>query len=154
MKKIFCLLFTCFLFWGCSSTNVLLSVAVPVEKENIYLIFDNTQSTVSTGGVIVGNMYISDFETASFNTLDNRMLAKSILTAKGYKITQKVEKADLFLYGGCESNEIQSKVTLVLVDAKNEKEYVVSKGSFGMGWDLNGDIKGALENALQGIPNR
>ena len=82
------------------------------------------------------------------------MLAKSILKAKGYKITNKIEKADLFIYGGCDSNEVQSRVMLVLVDAKTEEEYVVTKGTYGMGWDLNGDIKGALKNALQSIPNR
>ena len=144
----------CFLLLGCSSSNVLLNVTIPGDKDTIYLIFDNTQSTISSGGIVVGNMFFTDVETASFNSLENRMLAKSTLSAKGYKITNKIEKADLFVYGGCESNEIQSKVMLVLVDAKTEKEYVVSKGTYGMGWDLNGDIKGALKNALDGIPNR
>ncbi|MBR2090275.1 MAG: hypothetical protein IJ905_07915 [Fibrobacter sp.] len=154
MKIIFHLLLICFLLLGCSSSNVLLNVTIPGDKDTIYLIFDNTQSTISSGGIVVGNMFFTDVETASFNSLENRMLAKSTLSAKGYKITNKIEKADLFVYGGCESNEIQSKVMLVLVDAKTEKEYVVSKGTYGMGWDLNGDIKGALKNALDGIPNR
>ena len=154
MKKNLFFILICFLFVGCSSTKVLLNVVIPDGKDTVYLIFDNTQSTVSTGGIVVGNMFFSDVETASFNTLENRMLAKSILKAKGYKITNNIEKADLFIYGGCESNEVQSRVMLVLVDAKTEEEYVVTKGTYGMGWDLNGDIKGALKNALQSIPNR
>ena len=49
------------------------------------------------------------------------------------------------LYGGCESSEIQSVVTLLLVDVKTEEEYILSKGSYGMGMDLKGDMKGALK---------
>lgn len=51
------------------------------------------------------------------------------------------------LYGGCESSEIQSVVvvTLLLVDVKKEEEYVLAKGTYGMGMDLKGDIKGALK---------
>ena len=58
------------------------------------------------------------------------------------------------LYGGCESSEIQSVVTLLLVDVKTEEEYVLAKGTYGMGMDLKGDMKGALKNALKSIPNK
>ena len=51
----------------------------------------------------------------------------------------------MILYGGCESSEIQSVVTLLLVDVKTEEEYILSKGSYGMGMDLKGDMKGALK---------
>lgn len=60
----------------------------------------------------------------------------------------------MILYGGCESSEIQSVVTLLLVDVKTEEEYIVAKGSYGMGMDLKGDMKGALKNALKNIPNK
>lgn len=154
MKKFFLIFIVSIFLGGCSSTRTILSVAIPDDKETIYLAFDNTQSTISTGGFFVGNVYFSGTESASFNTLDNRLLAKSILTEKGYKVTQKIENADMLLYGGCESNDVQSVVTLMLIDAKTEKEYIISKGTYGMGWDLNGDIKGALENALQNIPKK
>lgn len=45
-------------------------------------------------------------------------------------------------------------VTLLLVDVKTEEEYIVAKGSYGMGMDLKGDMKGALKNALKNIPNK
>ena len=82
------------------------------------------------------------------------MLTKTSLIEKGYKVTQKIENADMILYGGCESSEIQSVVTLLLVDVKTEEEYVLAKGTYGMGMDLNGDMKGALKNALKTIPNK
>ena len=84
----------------------------------------------------------------------NRILAKNSLIEKGYKVTQKIENADMILYGGCESSEIQSVVTLLLVDVKTEEEYVLAKGTYGMGMDLKGDMKGALKNALKNIPNK
>ena len=31
-------------------------------------------------------------------------------------------------------------------------EYVLAKGTYGMGMDLKGDMKGALKNALKSIP--
>ena len=60
----------------------------------------------------------------------------------------------MILYGGCESSEIKSVVTLLLVDIKTEEEYILTEGSYGMGMDLKGDIKGALKNALKNIPNK
>lgn len=57
MKKILFFILICFLFVGCSSTKVLLNVVIPDGKDTVYLIFDNTQSTVSTGGIVVGNMF-------------------------------------------------------------------------------------------------
>ena len=47
----------------------------------------------------------------------------------------------MILYGGCESSEIQSVVTLLLVDVKTEEEYVLAKGTYGMGMDLKGEKK-------------
>ena len=38
----------------------------------------------------------------------------------------------MILYGGCESSEIQSVVTLLLVDVKTEEEYVLAKGTYGI----------------------
>ena len=82
------------------------------------------------------------------------MLTKTLLIEKGYKVTQKIENADMILYGGCESSEIQSEVTLLLVDVETEEEYVFAKGTYGMGMHLKGDMKGALKNALKSIPNK
>ena len=42
----------------------------------------------------------------------------------------------------------------VYQDWKTEEEYILSKGSYGMGMDLKGDMKGALKNALKSIPNK
>ena len=44
------------------------------------------------------------------------MLTKNSLIEKGFKVTQKIENADMILYGGCESSDIQSVVTLLLID--------------------------------------
>ena len=38
----------------------------------------------------------------------------------------------MILYGGCESSEIQSVATLLLVDVKTEEEYVLAKGTYGI----------------------
>ncbi len=154
MKKIFVILFSSIILFSCTSSNLVSSTTIPIDKRTIYLSFDNTHSTVDAGGFIVGNMFISNIESASFNTLENRMLTKRILEEKGYKITQKLEMADMILFAGCESNEILSEVTILIVDSKTEEEYVITKGSFGIGLDLKGDMKGALQNALQSIPNR
>lgn len=152
MKKLLSVILLCFSIFGCSSAKLVSNAQIPEGKETIYLNFDNTQTTVDAGGVVIGNMIFSDVQTASLNTLNNRMLAKDILTEKGYKVTQKLENADMILYAGCESSEVKTVVTIVLVDAKTEEEYAVANGSYGMGMDLNGDIKGALKNALQSIP--
>ena len=154
MKKIVSLVLLCSIFWGCTSAKLISSTTIPSEKETVYISFDNTQATVSTGGFVVGNTFFAETDTASFNTLENRMLAKTSLIEKGYKVTQKIENADMILYGGCESSEIQSEVTLLLVDVKTEEEYVLAKGTYGMGMDLKGDMKGALKNALKSIPNK
>lgn len=154
MKKLFSLVLLCFIFMGCTSAKLISSTTIPSEKETVYISFDNTQATVSTGGFVVGNTFFAGTDTASFNTLENRMLTKTSLIEKGYKITQKIENADMILYGGCESSEIQSVVTLLLVDVKTEEEYVLAKGTYGMGMDLKGDMKGALKNALKSIPNK
>ena len=154
MKKIFSLFLLCSIFMGCTSAKLISSTTIPSEKETVYISFDNTQATVSTGGFVVGNTFFAGTDTASFNTLENRMLTKTSLIEKGYKITQKIENADMILYGGCESSEIQSVVTLLLVDVKTEEEYVLAKGTYGMGMDLKGDMKGALKNALKSIPNK
>ena len=154
MKKLISVFLLCFIFMGCTSAKLITSTPIPSEKETIYISFDNTQSTVSTGGFIVGNTFFAGTDTAFFNTLENRILVKNSLIEKGYKVTQKIENADMILYGGCESNEIQSVVTLLLVDVKTEEEYIVAKGSYGMGMDLKGDMKGALKNALKNIPNK
>ena len=154
MKKLFSLVLLCFIFMGCTSAKLISSTTIPSEKETVYISFDNTQATVSTGGFVVGNTFFAGTDTASFNTLENRMLTKTLLIEKGYKVTQKIENADMILYGGCESSEIQSVVTLLLVDVKTEEEYVLAKGTYGMGMDLKGDMKGALKNALKSIPNK
>ena len=153
-KNIFALVVTCFILGSCTSAKLISSTEIPDNKKTIYLCFDNTQAAAGTGDVVVGNVFFAETDTASFNTLDNRMIAKTILTEKGYKITQKIENADMILYAGCESSDIQSVVTILLVDAINEEEYVITKGTYGMGMDLKSDMKGALKNALQSIPNR
>ena len=48
----------------------------------------------------------------------------------------------------------QLLIITLLVDVKTEEEYVLAKGTYGMGMDLKGDIKGALKNALKSIPNK
>ena len=103
---------------------------------------------------ILGLIFSLLYFFGSFNTLENRMLTKNSLIEKGYKVTQKIENADMILYGGCESSDIQSVATLLLVDVKTEEEYIIAKGSYGMGMDLKGDMKGALKNALKSIPNK
>ena len=154
MKKIFSIILLCLLFIGCTSAKLISSTTIPSEKETIYISFDNMQATVNTGGFVVGNTFFAGTDTASFNTLENRIVVKNSLIEKGYKVTQKIENADMILYGGCESSEIQSVVTLLLVDVKTEEEYILSKGSYGIGMDLKGDMKGALKNALKNIPNK
>ena len=155
MKKNIFFIFTLFYFFmGCTSAKLISSTTIPSEKETVYISFDNTQTTVSTGGFVDGNTFFAGTDTATFNTLENRMLAKTSLIEKGYKIIQKIENADMILYGGCESSEIQSVVTLLLVDVQTEEEYVLAKGTYGMGMDLKGDMKGALKNALKSIPNK
>ena len=154
MKKIFSIILLCLLFIGCTSAKLISSTTIPSEKETIYISFDNMQATVNTGGFVVGNTFFAGTDTASFNTLENRIVVKNSLIEKGYKVTQKIENADMILYGGCDSSEIQSVVTLLLVDVKTEEEYILSKGSYGMGMDLKGDMKGALKNALKSIPNK
>ena len=154
MKKIISLILFCFIFMGYISAKLISSKTIPGEKKTVYISFDNTQATVSTGGFVVGNTIFTGTDTASFNTLENRMLTKNSLIEKGFKVTQKIENADMILYGGCESNEFQSVVTLLLVDVETEEEYIIAKGSYGMGMDLNGDIKGALKNALKYIPKK
>ena len=154
MKKIISLILFCFIFMGYISAKLISSKTIPGEKKTVYISFDNMQATVSTGGFVVGNTIFTGTDTASFNTLENRMLTKNSLIEKGFKVTQKIENADMILYGGCESNEFQSVVTLLLVDVETEEEYIIAKGSYGMGMDLNGDIKGALKNALKYIPKK
>ena len=154
MKKNFFIILLCLLFIGCTSAKLISSTTIPSEKETIYISFDNMQATVNTGGFVVGNTFFAGTDTASFNTLENRIVVKNSLIEKGYKVTQKIENADMILYGGCDSSEIQSVVTLLLVDVKTEEEYILSKGSYGMGMDLKGDMKGALKNALKNIPNK
>ena len=154
MKKNFFIILLCLLFIGCTSAKLISSTTIPSEKETIYISFDNMQATVNTGGFVVGNTFFAGTDTASFNTLENRIVVKNSLIEKGYKVTQKIENADMILYGGCESSEIQSVVTLLLVDVKTEEEYVLAKGTYGMGMDLKGDMKGDLKNALKSIPNK
>lgn len=154
MKKFIILVLSCFILLGCSSTKLISSSSIPEGKETIYILFDNTQSTVDSGGVFIGNVFVSGTESASFNTLDNRLITKTMLAEKGFKVTQTKEKADMILYGGCDSSEVQSVVTLMLIDSETEEEYALVKGTYGMGMDLNGDIKGALKNALKSLPNR
>jgi len=136
------------------SAEEISNVSIPSNKSSIYLEFDNAQLTIGSQGVVIGDMIFSGTDSSSLNTLDNRRIAKNFLTEKGYTVTQKLENADMILYGGCESSDIRSVVTLVLVDSETEEEYFVVTGSYGMGMDLKGDIKGALKRALKNIPNR
>jgi len=152
MKKLTGLFLLCLILAGCTSTKLISHDAIPDEKNTIYLAFDDYQAT-NVGGFMMGYVFIPYTETGSFNTLTNRMKAKEILCAKGYSITTKVENADLILYAGCES-DLVTEVTILIVDAITEKEYVITKGTYGMGWDLNDDIENALINALESIPER
>lgn len=154
MKKFFSVFFLSFIFFSCSSAKLVSTTKIPKDKVTIYLNFDNTQSTVETTGFVSGNTFYASTDTASFNTLKNWTIAKDILTEKGYKITRKVENSDMILYIGCESTEIKTTVTAILVDSNTEAEYAVTEGIYGMGLDIKGDIKGALKNAIQRIPNK
>ena len=116
MNKIIPIILLCPILMGCTSAKLISSTTIPSEKETVYISFDNTQATVSMVGFVVGNTFFAGTDTASFNTLENRMLTKTSLIEKGYKVIQKNENADMILYGGCESSEIQSVVTLLLVD--------------------------------------
>ena len=83
MKKIFSLFLLCSIFFmGCTSAKLISSTTIPSEKETVYISFDNTQATVSTGGFVVGNTFFAGTDTASFNTLENRMLTKTSLIEK------------------------------------------------------------------------
>lgn len=143
-----------FLILGCTSAKILSQQNIPTEKSTVYISLDNTEASVGSIGYISGNFIFTGSETASFNTLDNRMIIKEQLTAKGYKVTNKIENAELILLGGCESSEVQSVVTLVLVDYETEEEYCILRGTYGMGMDLKGDMKGALKNALKNLPTK
>ena len=79
MKKIFSLILLCSIFMGCTSAKLISSTTIPSEKETVYISFDNTQATVSTGGFVVGNTFFAGTDTASFNTLENRMLTDQLV---------------------------------------------------------------------------
>lgn len=59
MKKLFSLVLLCFIFMGCTSAKLISSTTIPSEKETVYISFDNTQATVSTGGFVVGNTFFA-----------------------------------------------------------------------------------------------
>lgn len=154
MKKLF---FTYFLILtlilsGCTSAKIIQQTTIPQNKKNVYISLDNTQANVNSVGFIAGNFFIAGTDSASFNTLDNRLIIKQELISKGFSVTTKIETADLILFGGCESSEVESVVTLVLSDSATEEEYCILQGTYGMGMDLKGDIKGALKNALKNLP--
>ena len=44
---------------GCTSAKLISSTTIPSEKETVYISFDNTQATVSTGGFVVGNTFFA-----------------------------------------------------------------------------------------------
>ena len=78
MKKIFSIILLCLLFIGCTSAKLISSTTIPSEKETIYISFDNMQATVNTGGFVVGNTFFAGTDTASFNTLENRIVVKTL----------------------------------------------------------------------------
>ncbi|MBQ3943909.1 MAG: hypothetical protein II669_06285, partial [Elusimicrobia bacterium] len=59
-KKILSLLLLCSIFMGCTSAKLISSKTIPSEKETVYISFDNTQATVSTGGFVVGNIFLQE----------------------------------------------------------------------------------------------
>ena len=156
MRKIFltAFLISMLIFSSCSSAKIISQTSIPPNKKNIYISLDNTQSTIASASYMVRNFFIVGTDSASFNTLDNRIIVKEQLISKGFSVTNKIETADLILLGGCESSDAESVVTLVLADSETEEEYCILQGAYGMGMDLKGDIKGALRNALQLLPTR
>ena len=87
-------------------------------------------------------------------TIENRNIAIKILTQRGYKVVSNIKEADIVLLGGYSSNEIRSKVSLAFLDAYTEELLFTTEGMYGMGWDINGDVRGALKNALNSIPDK
>lgn len=153
-SKVILLLLMSVLMVGCSSVKMISERDIPNEKKFIFLVLDENELKVESGGYVYGNFFYSGSESSYLNSLENKILIKQLLSEKGYFVTNHIEKADLILYGGCKSSDIQSVITIVLVDKETEEEYIVTQGSYGMGLDLDGDIKGALKNALKNIPNR
>ena len=62
--------------------------------------------------------------------------------------------SNLFFYLYAFLGNPQLLIITLLVDVKTEEEYVLAKGTYGMGMDLKGDMKGAFKNALKSIPNK
>ena len=155
MKKSIFLLFIVFIFFsGCTSAKFEEMKAIPEEYENIYICFDSSQTIIGRGpSFSSGNGYFSYnsgwSHSTTLDTIENRNIAIKILTQRGYKVVSNIKEADIVLLGGYSSNEIRSKVSLAFLDAYTEELLFTTEGMYGMGWDINGDVRGALKNALK-----
>ena len=156
MRKIV-MLFLAVLLVGCTSASFEEIGGIPAEYETVLVVLDSTKTTVNTGGFFSsGNAsyFYSATDSSTLDTIGNRNIVIKALTEKGYKYTSDAEKADIILLAGNESNEVRTVVSISLLDAKSEELLFTTSGMYGMGMDLGGDIRGALKNALKGIPAR
>ena len=160
MKKSIFLLFIVFIFFsGCTSAKFEEMKAIPEDYENVYICFDSSQTIIGRGpSFSSGNGYFSYnsgwSHSTTLDTIENRNIAIKILTQRGYKVVSNIKEADIVLLGGYSSNEIRSKVSLAFLDAYTEELLFTTEGMYGMGWDINGDVRGALKNALNSIPDK
>lgn len=160
MKKIhflFLMVFT--LFSGCTSSKFEEVKTIPEEYVNVYICFDTSKTTIGMGPSISSSYgYFSFYpgwsQSTTLDTIENRNTAIKILTQKGYKVVSDIKSASIILMGGYTSNEIRSKVSLVFLDANTQELIFSTEGMYGMGIDINGDVSGALKNALNRIPEK
>ena len=157
MRKIFLALICALLLVGCTSASFEVINGIPEEYETVFVVLDSSKTTINSTGFFTsgGGTYFYDYGDSSYlDTVNNRNIVIKTLTQKGYKYTNNIEKADIVLLAGNESNEIRTVVSISLLDAKTEELLYTTSGMYGMGMDLSGDMRGALKNALKGIPAR
>lgn len=161
MKKLFngsTILFLCvlFTFTSCVSSEITEYKEISEDAKTVYVQLDSNTNIVSGGGYFStnGTAMFYDIESGVLNTLKNRLMIQSSLTAKGYKVSNSIDEADLIMQGGFESSEIKTTVLLAIFDKESNDLLAICKGAYGMGLDLQDDINGALKKALEKIPSR
>ena len=160
MKKNIIVFFTLlFLFSSCTSAKFEEIQTLPEDYIYIYICLDASQTTIGSGPSFSSNNGSFSYNpgwshSTTLDTIENRNTIIKILTQKGFKITSDLDLADIILLGGYTTNEIRSKVSLTFIDANTEELLFISEGMYGMGWDINGDVRGALKNALDCIPEK
>lgn len=148
-----------FLFLGCSSSNFEKTKEIPDDYVYIFVSLDSSKVTIGQGESFTVSSGIVSYnpgwsQSTTLNTVENRNTTVKILTQKGYKVTSDINLADMILIGGYTSNEFRTKVSLTFLDANTEELIFLTEGSYGMGWDIDGDVRGALKNALNSIPQK